>query len=426
MPDPVLVSHVSSSSSLIGTPAGRLFSNSVVMGAANLLSRAIGYGYIILMARRLDARYIGAYAVFVTSAMLLELVANLGLDKVLIREITCRSVIDGQSYFRAALLIRLLMALPSAALVWFLLSIFFKGQLLVSPLTSAIYLSAIFPIVASRNCESFLTAYERLFPVALSQLCEKVAIFGAVLLLTLGVISFGGLLSFAPLASMIRLSVVANYTARSWARSIAPSQRPAMTTLVKQALQLFAVEVLALVYFRSDVFLISKMDGLRKTGVYQVAYKIFDCCLSLFSGFLIAAFPRLIRARSRRSLNLLLGGGVALLSIPVSIVISFRHLILGAIKPDYVSGSSSLVWLMLTVPLVYVTSTFANTAIAAGQIRILIFAAFLLLITNITLNLFLIPRWSIDGAAVSTFACELLSACVLGPFVLRSLPKGSM
>lgn len=393
------------------------------MGAANLLSRAIGYGYIILMARRLDARYIGAYAVFVTSAMLLELVANLGLDKVLIREIASHSAVDGQQYFRAGLLIRLLVALPSLVLVWSLLLVFFGGQLLVNPITSAVYLSAIFPIVASRNCESLLTAYERLFPVALSQLCEKVAIFGAVLLLILGVISFGGLLLFAPVASMLRLAVVGTYTARSWAAGLASSHRPAVRLLVTQAIQLFAVEVLALVYFRSDVFLISKMDGMRKTGVYQVAYKIFDCCLSLFSGFLMAAFPSLIRDRSRRSLNLLLAGGVALLSIPVAIVIAFRHLILGAIKPEYLSGSSSLVWLMLTVPLVYVTSTFANTAIAAGQIRILIFAAFLLLTTNIGLNLVLIPRWSIDGAAISTFACELLSACVIGPFVLRSLPE---
>ncbi|MBA0087899.1 MAG: polysaccharide biosynthesis C-terminal domain-containing protein [Acidobacteria bacterium Pan2503] len=84
-----------------------------------------------------------------------------------------------------------------------------------------------------------------------------------------------------------------------------------------------------------------------------------------------------------------------------------------------------MVWLMLTVPLVYITSTFANAAIAAGRVRLLIVMAGLLLIVNVSLNLILIPRYSINGAAFSTFACELLSATMLCPFVIRALPRAA-
>jgi hypothetical protein len=41
-------------------PVSRLFSNSVAMAAANVAGRGLGYAYIVLMARRLDARYLGA------------------------------------------------------------------------------------------------------------------------------------------------------------------------------------------------------------------------------------------------------------------------------------------------------------------------------------------------------------------------------
>jgi len=84
------------------------------------------------------------------------------------------------------------------------------------------------------------------------------------------------------------------------------------------------------------------------------------------------------------------------------------------------------VWLMLTVPLVFITSTLANMAIAAGRIKILILLAGLLIFSNVGLNLLLIPRWSFNGAAFSTFICELMSAVILGPFVLKmiSVPRG--
>ena len=404
-------------------PASSLFSNSVAMGVANLLSRGLGYIYIVFMARRLDARYLGAYAILVTAGMLVDLVSNLGLDKILIREIASTSASSAKGYFWAALPIRLVMALASAATAWILLTTLLRGLLLANPLSVAVFLCAIFPSVAARNCEAFLTAHERLLPIAVSQLSEKIVIFGVVMLLVSGSMGFSGFLCFAPLAALVRLLIVAWSTHRIWARDVI-SRAPNVRLLIRQAVELLSVEILALVYFRSDVFLVAKMGGLRDTGIYQVAYKIFDCCLSLFTGFLQAAFPRIIRDRSRRSLHVMLAGGIGLLSIPVAIIILGRHMILGALRPEYIGGSTSLVWLMLTVPLVYFTSTLANAAIAAGRVRILVALAALLLVSNVGLNVLLIPRWSINGAAFSTFACELLSAAVLGPFILRSLPRG--
>ncbi len=56
--------------------------------------------------------------------------------------------------------------------------------------------------------------------------------------------------------------------------------------------------------------------------------------------------------------------------IPVTIIIAFRHLILGVFKHQYETGSTALTWLMLTVPLVYINSTLANKVVVAGRVRI--------------------------------------------------------
>lgn len=399
--------------------ARRLFSNSAAMAATNIAGRGLGYAYIILMARRLEASYLGAYAVLVAANMLIELVANLGLDKILIREIARSGEVAGQGYFRAALPIRLVAAAVSAAAAWALLLLCFKN-FPANPVSVAVYLACIFPIVTARNCEAFLIAHERLLPIAASQFLERVVILGAVVLLAFGRLSFSGMICIAPLASLARLLVVGRSTLRLWQRR-ASAARPHMGKLMGQALEMFSVEILAVVYGRSDMFLVARIGGLAEAGIYQICYKIFDLCISLFAGFLQAIFPRMVRDRSRRSLGLILALGAALTAIPAGVAALARRPLLGALKPEYLSGSTALLWLMLTVPLVYITSTLANAAIVAGRVRIMIGLAGLLIAANVGLNLILIPRYAVDGAAFSTFACELASALLLGPLVWKTI-----
>jgi len=406
------------------TPVASLLSNSLAMGIANVLGRGLAYAGFILMARRVDARYVGAYALLVTAGMIVDLVSNLGLDKILIREISARPAAEGQSYFWAALPIRFVTATGSSTIAWGLLLFFFKRELAVTPLETGIFLSAVLAAAVSRNCEAYLTAHERLLPVAIAQLSERIVFFCAVLLLLFDVLSFGKMLCFAPLAALVRLLAVAWSTSKIWTRRLV-RKRQHLRPLLRNAVELFSVEILALVYFRSDVFLVARMGGLRETAYYQVSYKVFDGCLSFFSGLLVASFPRIVRDKSRSTLNNTLALGTALIAAPVAGVILARQQILGALRPEYVAGATSLVWLMLTVPLVYITSTFANAAIAAGRVRLLILMAGLLLIVNVSLNLILIPRYSINGAAFSTFACELFSATMLCPFVMRALPRAA-
>lgn len=406
------------------TPGASLLSNSLAMGVANVLGRGLAYAGFILMARRLDARYIGAYALLVTAGIIVDLVSTLGLDKILTREISARPIAEGQSYFWAALPIRFVITTVSATMGWALLLFFFKSQLPVTPLETGVFLSAVLATGVSRNCDAYLTAHEHLLPVAIAQLSERIVFFCAVLLLLWGFLTFGKLLCFVPLAALVRSLVVTWATLKIWTRGLVRS-RLHLRLLLRNAVELFSVEILSLVYFRSDVFLVAQFGGLRETAYYQVSYKIFDGCLSFFSGLLLAAFPRIVRDQRRTTINNLLALGTALAAVPVAGIIFARQQILSALRPEYAAGATSLVWLMLTVPLVYITSTFANAAIAAGRVKLLIVMAALLLTVNVSLNLLLIPRYSINGAAFSTFACELLSAAVLGPFVMRALPRVS-
>jgi O-antigen/teichoic acid export membrane protein len=216
--------------------------------------------------------------------------------------------------------------------------------------------------------------------------------------------------------------MIATSTRRRWIPGVV-SVRPNVRKLIREGLELFLTEILALVYFRSDVFIMAKMRGLSDTGVYQIAYKIFDLCLSLFAGFLQAAFPRMARNNTKEMVRSHLLTGSALLMVPVVGVILLRHPILNVFQKQYTNGSTALIWLMLTVPLVYINSTLANATIVAGRVRLLGTLALLLVVMNIGLDLVLIPRWSMSAAAFVTFFCEVFSAVILGPLLLRSMSK---
>jgi O-antigen/teichoic acid export membrane protein len=98
----------------------------------------------------------------------------------------------------------------------------------------------------------------------------------------------------------------------------------------------------------------------------------------------------------------MLGIGTAVISVIALVVILLRDWILGMFQPDFLLGSTALTLLLLTLPLVYLTTMLANYAIATNRLRLLVGVAILLVVTNIGLNLLLIPHYGIDGAAAAT------------------------
>lgn len=170
-------------------------------------------------------------------------------------------------------------------------------------------------------------------------------------------------------------------------------------------------------YFRVDIFLLSKLVDLRSTGMYQVAYKIFDFFIAMFSGYILAVFPAMARGGTRlRASRLLLGCAVVLVlfTLPVSL---FGRQLLVIFKPEYAEAGPALTCLMFTLPLVYANSMFANFAVAASRIKVLFLVAVPMLAVNVCLNLVLIPHYHITGAALAT----LLSEILLGVALLAAL-----
>jgi O-antigen/teichoic acid export membrane protein len=166
--------------------------------------------------------------------------------------------------------------------------------------------------------------------------------------------------------------------------------------------------------FRIDVFLVSSMTGTAALGVYSVAVAFAELALMCPNALGAALFKHLPASEADEQIRVLChssrmigaigfvtGAGVTMMSYPL--VVGFMgHRFAGAVVP-----------LCLLVPGVIAMSVnyvFANYYAAGGQPLVTgkCFGSGLLL--NLAINLLLIPRWGIRGAAIaSSFAYTLVT-----------------
>ncbi len=390
-----------------------ILNNTAFLTASTLLSKIAAYAYFIIIVRRFSQEEIGLYAVLITAYLFMELFSNLGLDKIVIRELSRARDAHDHRLIHTALGIKAGVSLCVLILCVGLFSFFYADYFYLYPVQICLFFTAVFPLAVSRTIESYFTAHERMAIPAISQFAERGTLLAAAGLVAAGVLQFRGFL-LAPLAAtgVRMLLLLACFPRRG---SVLAGLLPAggMMKLLKESFKMLTVEVFALIYFRFDIFMLSKMADMRVTGIYQVAYKVFDFFISLFAGYLTAVFPWLSRRKEHAGMaGILLYGALLLLGISCGVIL-FREPLLACFQKEYTQGATALLLLMLTLPLVYVTSMLANYAIALNRAGLLMKLAPVLVLCNVCLNYFLIPRFSINGAALATLGCEVLSAAVL-------------
>lgn len=384
----------------------RILNNTAFMTASTLLTRLLAYLYFLIIARCFTSEQIGIYAILTTSCLIAELLANLGLDKIMIRDLARLPDHERPVLFTSAL------AIKAAAFVFVYLlllgsfRLFYESLFKEYPFEFAVFFAATGPVAFARTVESYFVASERMSVPAVTQLVERVVIFLYAVEVMRGHIGFRTFLTATLLGACVR-AATAGLLFRWRSHPLQWGGWTRTRRLFRESTEMLAIEVLAVIYFRVDTYMLSKLGDLRQTGIYSVTYKIFDCFIALFAGFLSAVFPFMSRNRGgKRIVRMLLIGycGMSVVSLGVIIL---RHEILGLFGKDFLGGSTVLIYLMTAFPFVYVNSMLANLAVVESKVRDLAWTGFGFVITNICLNFVLIPRLGMEGAALTTLVCEM-------------------
>ncbi len=168
--------------------------------------------------------------------------------------------------------------------------------------------------------------------------------------------------------------------------------------------------------FRSDVFLVGHFLGEAKVGVYFACVVIAEMIQRIPNLAGVVLLPKVqAGADDDHAISLTLARRVLAGFVPIAVIVVFagRSVIDIMGGPDY-AGAFAPLLLMLPGLMATGFGSVLNTKLAGeGYPPLTIWAAAAALLTNVLLNLAMIPTWGLEGAAISTSVAYILWAAIV-------------
>jgi len=359
----------------------------------------------------------GIWATSADITSIFIVIANFGLGALITREIV-KSRERTAGIFWAAVRIRLILGTAAYAVV--LAYVHLTG---FAPLVrEAILVMAlgIFIEAVSMACDSVLQAHEKFQHQTMSQIVSAVVYFVlAWLWLDQGYGVMGVL--WANVASRAaRLAIIVPLMLKStgpWRRGAEPVS---MGWLMRMAFPMFLATTFGIIAFKIDTVMIMEMLGESAAGIYGAGHRPMDLLMMLPYIFATALFPSLQRYRETGSQpleDMARMASRASRSIHLVILPAAVFCALGAVplmrlladRPEFAPAADVFRIIVLGVVLNAANTIDNRVLMAMGREKVFLKLAIVVMATNISLNLVLIPLWTWYGAAVATLISQIVS-----------------
>ena len=394
----------------------RIARNSLVTISAEVVNKIFGLFLTVIIARYLGDSGFGAYSFIVTMMMLFQVLADFGLDTLTIRDISKDTSKTG-SILSSALVLKLCLSLVNFLLMVLAIAIMHKPPTVVYGIYLA-GLSVIFFSLANSFSAAF-NAHEKMYIKSFILVISR----ALTLIMTVLAVVFKKdlitLIGILLISEIFRTCLSAAVYLRYFGRTGLRIDMSLCKKLFLAALPFALISLVALIYFKIDIVMLSLMKNDQVVGWYSAAYALLAALLFISDAYNLSIFPVLSRyAESakdllafawERSVKYLL-----IISAPITVgttVLADKIVIL-FYKSGYLPSVPALKVLIWTLPWIFVNSINVRVFYATGKQKgltwIVVFSALL----NIVLNLFLIPVFSYMGASAATLASEVVNVCV--------------
>lgn len=395
-----------------------------------MLSEMIGFGLhfvvTVLIARYLGTEGFGKYSFMLAFVWVFQLIADLGLSKIMVREISVNK--DTLEYQVGV----------TKSLIWILSLVVFALIVITvnminceTNLRNAIYIMglAVIATVHAVGYSSVFRAMEEMEYNGIGFVAHKVIL----LTLTGAVIYFkGGLVEIA-LVNLVSnillwfgyyLAVTFKY---SRPRMIVDVQ--AWRYFIFESLPIGVASILRKISLQVDILILAAIASPSAVGLFSAPYKIVQALSILPETLTIALFPHLSRLAqcSYRGLfdvyekNLKF---MCLLSVPIVMILSVlsQDIILLIYGDRFANAHLALLVLSFSLIFLFQTSQFVYLFSALGKQRMFTVCSLGGLVVNIVLDLLLIPRFDFIGASMGTLVAEM-SLFGIGVYFIKATDK---
>ena len=400
-----------------------LLGNAGALFGSRLIVAALGWAGTVLIVRTLSREQWGQFSFIFGLLGLLAVFTDLGVGRVAIAGLVDAEN-DRPRLAGTYIVLRSLLGLLGYVMaIGFVVLAGYPSRVVAGTAIAGLVLVIATPSYAF---DAIFQTTMRLRTVAIGQTLGQVA----QLALTAAIaVAGGGLVLFTIPAVLFEVVAILYKAAK-----VPPEFRPRFNIdwehwrhLLREAGPLAVGGILASTFDRIDLVMLSKLDTFAVVGTYGIAYKFADVVHFASSALSVTALPLLVRAwpgdqrafsqTFRRALVLacVVGGLVlaefALFSKPVvTLLYGVRY-----------SNAATATVLVVGAQVVHLFAAIAFvTLIATGRHRHYPLIAVVGVIVNVGLNLWMIPAWSFNGAAISTLITEV-TITVLLAFAIRAV-----
>jgi O-antigen/teichoic acid export membrane protein len=248
-----------------------------------------------------------------------------------------------------------------------------------------------------------------------------------------GLVSVVLLSFFCNLAAILTTAYFAKRTLPTLRVALKSYDLPYVRRVISFGMWTFVIQAGTLIHFTTDRLLIGLFFPISFVTYFAVAVKLAEIIRSVPMPVVGVLFPAVsdLKARGEESAisEILLRGTkyVLSLSIPISIFLFVfsRNILSIWMGPEY-GQSSGLVLMLFAAGYLLNTLTFVNTSVLLGLGAHRLMALYCIAGSslNLGLDLALIPRWGINGAAIASLMAFLLTNPALAVHSMRNLGIG--
>lgn len=389
---------------------------------SQLITRLFGFVFFVFMSHILLERGMGQYNFVVAFVAFWFILSDFGVSNFLYREWSKGEIAiakikdDFNVAFTLKSIVSLLIFIPFILVSWYVNNEIFLASLLYY---TFVYFSSIISLI-----ETYFNSVNNFKMSALRGLLEKgviILVGGIALYLTHSV--------NAVFAAMVLSQIVALVYYFTGRFPFIPSfsvDWPRIKKLIIRGLPFALFGVIVTVYGRIDMVMLRYMQDFETVGWYSAAYKAYEVA-NIFPGilFLPAIFPvlsRIYNEESRakyteffnRSLRILFSTSLLL----TMFFIFVAPLLIQTFFPE--SFAASILAMRIIVLVLTVSSfsvLFTNLIVIQNKEKLSIKIIIASAIANILLNIYLIPKYSLYGAASATVIAEVFNLYLLQHFV---------
>lgn len=387
-----------------------VFRNTLFLTLSEVFLKIIGFLWIVFLARSLSVELFGRYSFVNSFIAIFSFLPDLGVGLIVIREIAKKRN-EASLYLGNSLILNGVLSIVTVLLILsavFVLNYSSEVALLIGVASLTLFVSTL------RSVGIFyFDGMERMNVSAVLNSTNSVLLIGGgligfLLAHTLQAVFIGMLVG-----TMISLMI-------TWARVIIYTfpkfsfDKALVKHLLFEGLPLGLASFAFMVYTRVDSVLLASLMGERSVGIYNSATPfVFSIIQLLNVPFVVALYPALSRlstigkdrfvSATKKSLLV-----IALWSFPAAIIILFFASIIPLIFGEkYQEAVPVLKVLIFFVPFASLSALLYKVLIVIGKQKIYLFVSLIGALFNVVLNLLLIPKYGLMGAAMSSVATQI-------------------